>query len=78
MEYDKEDPPMVVGSTYPNMAEFKIALSQHAIKKEFEFNMEKSAPYRFRPYCSRWKDDNCPWRLHASTIDELCTVVVSF
>ena len=75
-EYNKEDPPMVVGSTYPSMAEFKIALSQHAIKREFEYNTEKSAPSRFRAYCSRREEDNCPWRLHASTTDDMCTVVV--
>jgi hypothetical protein len=37
-EYDKEDPPMTVGSTYPSMEEFKLALSQYAIKHEFEKN----------------------------------------
>lgn len=34
VEYDKEDPSMTVGSMYPNMAEFKLALSQHAINVE--------------------------------------------
>ncbi|CAN6346994.1 unnamed protein product [Urochloa humidicola] len=53
--YDPEDPPMTEGSTYPNMSEFKLALSQHAIKHEFEFNTEKSTPKRFRGYCSRKK-----------------------
>ncbi|RLM99969.1 uncharacterized protein C2845_PM06G18620 [Panicum miliaceum] len=33
--YDKEDPPMRVGSKYPNIEEFKLALSQHAVKHEF-------------------------------------------
>ncbi|KAM0821509.1 hypothetical protein ACQ4PT_072156 [Festuca glaucescens] len=46
VEYNKEDPPMTEGSTYPNMAEFKLALSQHAVKYEFEYNTEKSAPHR--------------------------------
>jgi hypothetical protein len=76
MEYNKEDPPMTEGSTYPNMDEFKLALSQHAIKHEFEYNTEKSAPDRFRGYCKRRDEDNCPWRIHASTTDDLCTVVV--
>jgi len=43
----EDDPPMIVGSTYPSMAEFKIVLSQNAIKREFEYNTEKSAPSRF-------------------------------
>ena len=76
LEYDKEDPPMTVGSTYPNMVEFKLALQTHAIKYEFDFNTKKSAPYRFTAYCSKRDEDNCKWRLHASVKDDLCTVVV--
>ncbi|KAM0873461.1 hypothetical protein ACQ4PT_038054 [Festuca glaucescens] len=76
VEYNKEDPPMTEASTYPNMDEFKLALSQHAIKHEFEYNTEKSTPYRFRGYCKRRDEDNCPWRIHASTTDDMCTVVV--
>jgi hypothetical protein len=38
VEHDPEDPPMVVGSTYANMETFKLAISQHAIKNQFEFN----------------------------------------
>ncbi|KAM0873465.1 hypothetical protein ACQ4PT_038055 [Festuca glaucescens] len=74
VEYDKEDPPMTEASTYPNMDEFKLALYQHAIKHEFEYNTEKSTPYRFRGYCKRRDEDNCPWRIHASTTDDMCTI----
>jgi hypothetical protein len=35
VDYDKNDPPMAVGTIYPNMKEFKVALSQHAIKHDF-------------------------------------------
>jgi len=76
--YDKEDPPMGVGSIYPNMREFRIALSQHAIKHEFEFNIEKSDPGRVRAYCSRKKDEGCRWRLHASTMKDNVTIKVTF
>uniref|UniRef100_A0ACD5XIK9 Uncharacterized protein n=1 Tax=Avena sativa TaxID=4498 RepID=A0ACD5XIK9_AVESA len=76
VEYNKEDPPMIEGSTCPNMAEFKLALSQHAVKHEFDYNTEKSTPHRFRGYYKRKEEDNCPWRIHASTTDDLCTVVV--
>jgi len=38
VEYDKDNPPMTGGSTYPSMEQFKLALSQHAIKHEFECN----------------------------------------
>jgi hypothetical protein len=60
VEYDKEDPPITVGSTYPNMDEFRLALSQHAIKREFEYNTEKSTQHRFRGYCKRRDEDDCP------------------
>ncbi|RLM74507.1 hypothetical protein C2845_PM15G04000 [Panicum miliaceum] len=53
VDYDEEDPPMNVGSTYPNMSEFKLALCQHAIKYEFEFRTKHSSKHRFRVYCSR-------------------------
>lgn len=66
--YDREDPPMSVGSIYPNIQEFKLALSQHAIKNEFEYNTKKSDPGRMRAYCSRKVAEKCKWRLHASTI----------
>jgi hypothetical protein len=56
----------------------RFALSQHAIKHQYEFNTEKSTPQRFRAYCSKWKDDKCTWRIHASSTDDFCTVVVIF
>ncbi|XP_037489042.1 uncharacterized protein LOC119367695 [Triticum dicoccoides] len=76
IEYNKLDPPMNEGRKYPNMAEFKLALSQHAIKHEFEFDTEKSAPHRFRAYCSRRDEDKGPWRIYASTMEDECTVMV--
>lgn len=74
VDFDKEDPPMKVHSTYRNMLEFKLGLCQHAIKHEFI--TEKSSRSRFRAYCSRKVEDNCPWRLHASTTFGKCTVMV--
>jgi hypothetical protein len=74
VDYDKLDPPMTVGSMYSNMKEFKLALCQHAIKHQYEFDIEKSSPSRYRVHCSRRDKDNCPWRLHASTIQDARTV----
>jgi hypothetical protein len=76
VEYNKEDPPMTVGSIYPNMDEFRLALSQHAVKREFEYNTEKSTQRRFRGYCKRRDEDDCPWRIHASTTSDMRAVVV--
>jgi hypothetical protein len=35
------------------MEEFKLALSQHAIKNEFECNMQKSKPDRYTYYLGK-------------------------
>jgi hypothetical protein len=32
---------VTVGTVYRSIAEFKLALAQHAIKNEFEYNTEK-------------------------------------
>ena len=74
--YDVNDPPMVVGSIYPNMNVFKLAIAQHSIKHEFEYNTEKSDPGRFRAHCSS-KSEGCPWRIHASTMQDKVTVKVN-
>ena len=63
--YDRNDPPMSVGSLYPNIAEFRLPLSQHAIKNEFEYNIEKSEPGKYRAYC-KGHVDGCKWRIHVS------------
>uniref|UniRef100_A0A8R7RDA3 Transposase MuDR plant domain-containing protein n=1 Tax=Triticum urartu TaxID=4572 RepID=A0A8R7RDA3_TRIUA len=73
VEHDKLDPPITKVFTYPRMKEFKLALSQHAIKHEFEYDTEYSTPHRFRGYCSRRDADNCPWRIHASMTEHKCT-----
>ncbi|GJM88625.1 hypothetical protein PR202_ga04707 [Eleusine coracana subsp. coracana] len=74
VEYDHDDPLMEVGSTYPSMKVFRLAMSQHAIKHEFEYNIAKSGPKRFRAYCSRKVFDNCPWWIYATTTEDGCTV----
>jgi hypothetical protein len=76
IECDTEDPPMVVGSIYSSMPTFRLAMSQHAIKHQFEFNIAKSGPQRFRAYYSRRDIDNCPWWLYASTSKSSTTITV--
>ena len=39
-EYDKKDPPMIVGSVYRDMYAFKLALASHAVKHEFHYDIE--------------------------------------
>jgi hypothetical protein len=74
MAYDRDVPPMSVGSLYPNMEQFKLALSQHAIKHEFEYDTKKNDPGRLRAYYLRKEEEGC--RLHASTIKVEKTVKV--
>jgi hypothetical protein len=74
--YDKADTPMIVGSMYPSIAEFRVALSQYAIKHEREFNIEKTDKDRVRVYCAA-KAKGCKWRLHASTLSDEVTVHAS-
>ena len=54
--YNKDDPPMEEGSIYPNMHGFKLALATHAIKNEFEYNIEKSEPRRYGYHWYTCKD----------------------
>ena len=74
--YDVNDPPMVVGSIYPNMNVFKLAIAQHSIKHKYEYNIEKSDPGRYRAHCSS-KLEGCQWRIHASTMEDKVVVKVN-
>ncbi|XP_012701350.1 uncharacterized protein LOC101765173 [Setaria italica] len=58
LEWDRDNPDMRVGTIYPNMVDFKLAVRQHAIVNEFELRTEKSNKERFRGHClAKW----CPW-----------------
>jgi hypothetical protein len=65
-EYDKNDPPMTEGTVYANMDAFKIALASHAVKYEFNYDIEKSDTRRYRVSCT-FKSKGCNWRIHTST-----------
>jgi hypothetical protein len=60
--YDREDPPMKVGTIYANMNEFRAAVRHHAIKGQFELATEKSCKDLFRGHC---KHEGCPWSIIA-------------
>ncbi|XP_015698107.1 uncharacterized protein LOC102713218 isoform X2 [Oryza brachyantha] len=64
--YDKKDPSMSVGTIYSDMDAFKIALASHAVKHEYNYDIEKSDTGRYRVNCAQ-NSDGCKWRLHAST-----------
>ncbi|KAK3164425.1 hypothetical protein QOZ80_1AG0017910 [Eleusine coracana subsp. coracana] len=60
--HDKENSVMKFGTTFSNIHEFRIAICQYAIKKEFEFNTDKSEPRRFRAHCVA---KGCKWYIYA-------------
>ncbi|WVZ62339.1 hypothetical protein U9M48_012100 [Paspalum notatum var. saurae] len=57
------------------MHDFRVALSSHAIKLEFEYLIEKSDPGRCRAFCGA-RYEGCKWRLHASKMGDHVTVKV--
>jgi hypothetical protein len=63
MDWDMDNPESV-GTSYPSMPEFRLAVKQHAIVKEFDLGTEKSDKTRFRGFC---KANGCPWIIRART-----------
>jgi hypothetical protein len=60
--YDSNHPAMEVGSLYASMTEFRLAMRQYAIDKEFELGIEASTPKKYRGYC---RGGDCPWSINA-------------
>jgi hypothetical protein len=58
MEYDKDNPSLDVGTIYPCMEDFRLAVRQYAINKEFELGIRATSKSRYRGYC---KGGDCPW-----------------
>jgi len=46
------------------MRDFRLAVRQHAIVREFELGTAKSDKQRFRGFC---KANGCPWVIRAKT-----------
>jgi hypothetical protein len=59
-EHDMNNPSMEVGTRYPNMKDFRLAVRQYAINKEFELGIEATNKSKYRGYC---KGDGCPWSI---------------
>jgi hypothetical protein len=75
--YDKDYPPMAVGTMYSDQNAFKLALATHATKYEFQYIIEKCDKSRYKVYCSG-KNQGCRWRIHAATLRDEVTVKVDF
>jgi hypothetical protein len=73
----QSNPPTIFGgSIYSCIEEFRVALSQHAIKHEFEYNIEKIDPERLRAYCTA-KNKGCKWIIHTSVLEDRKTMKAS-
>jgi hypothetical protein len=60
--FDKNNPVMEPSSLYPNMKEFRLAMRQYTIEKEFELGVEVTNRMRYRGYC---QGGDCPWTINA-------------
>ena len=63
--YDRDNPDMSIGTLYPSMPKFRLAVKQHAIVKEFELSTERSDKKRFRGF---YKSEGCKWIIRARTL----------
>ena len=75
ISYDKNNPPMDVGTIYPTMEDFKMAVRQYAINNEFDLGTEKSDKKRYRCFCK--SSDDCPWKINGTKHKEQSTVEVN-
>jgi hypothetical protein len=60
--FDRNNLGMEPGSLYPSMKEFRLAMRQYAIDKEFELGIEAIDKTRYRGYCM---GGDCPWSINA-------------
>lgn len=74
--FDRDNPKMVVGDTFPSMDPFRMALKHYAIKKEFDIKINMSQPKKYMAVCKGSEDGNCPWKITAKKKQEGKTVVV--
>lgn len=58
--YDPNKPCMKIGTVYPNMKEFRLAMRQFAINEEFELHIAKTDPVRYIGDCNV---EGCPWHI---------------
>jgi hypothetical protein len=78
---DWRNPVMDLESRYKDMATFRLAIRQFAIKEEFELGIEATSPIKFRAYCKGGDGEggDCPWRIHArAEIKGSPTIIVCF
>ena len=63
-DWDMDNPDMSIGISYPSMDDFRLAMRQHAIVKEFELHTAHFDTSRFR---GNYASLGCPWIIRART-----------
>ncbi|CAO2190691.1 unnamed protein product [Urochloa humidicola] len=72
--YDKDNPCMDLGTMYPSMKEFRLAVRQYAINKEFELHIVATDPTRYIGNC---KTEGCPWHIVGRRQVDFKTIMVT-
>uniref|UniRef100_A0A8R7JZX2 Transposase MuDR plant domain-containing protein n=1 Tax=Triticum urartu TaxID=4572 RepID=A0A8R7JZX2_TRIUA len=73
MVHDIENPDIRVGALFPDIVTFRKAIRQRAILVGFKLAKIKTDKTRFIVECAHGP---CPWRIHASTLQDGRTVMV--
>jgi hypothetical protein len=71
--FDRNNSIIDPGSLYHNIKEFRLAVRQYAIDKEFELGVEAMDKIRYRGYC---QGGDCPWSINARLEHKRWDVVV--
>ena len=76
--HDPNGPSLDLGSVYPNMKEFRLAVRQFAIRAEFELHIVKTDPTRYIADCKGegCNGERCRWHLIGHRQPDGCTVMV--
>jgi hypothetical protein len=62
MVHDPNNPCKDIGTVHPSMVEFRLAMRQYAINKQFGLRIAKTDTERFTGKCM---GEVCPWHIHA-------------
>jgi hypothetical protein len=63
IEYDRDNPSLKEGRTFPSLTDCRNALATYCIKGEFDFVIDKSDSKMLTMHCAFQR---CKWRMHAS------------
>ena len=72
--HDREDPTFEIDATFADSDTFKLAIRQHAIKREFEVDVIYSDRKRYKAKCC--SSDDCQWFIHAKKLKDCLTFKV--